>query len=161
MMNLPCEHQYVLHVLLERLTPAAIPWAITGSCGFALHGLPVTVHDIDLQTSDAGAYAIARLFAEYIFRPVTYRESPAIRSHFGALQIQGVDVEIMGRIQKRLPDGSWEAPVDVQQHRCWVAFDGWRVPVLSLTYEAQAYERLGRTERARMLREWMARQVMD
>ncbi|NWG19146.1 MAG: hypothetical protein HXY39_02365 [Chloroflexi bacterium] len=157
-MNLPSEHQRVLHALLERLSPAVIPWAITGSCGFALHGLPVTVHDIDIQTSDAGAYAIARLFAEYIIRPVAYRESPTIRSHLGALQIQGVEVEIMGHIQKRLPDGDWEAPVDVLRHRCWIPFGDWRAPVLSLAYEAQAYERLGRAERARMLREWMARQ---
>jgi hypothetical protein len=75
-----------------------------------------------------------------------------MRSHLGALLIDGIEVEIMGDIQKRLEDGSWESPVDLNSHRRFVNFEGMQVPVLSLEYEAQAYQKMGRLERAEMLR---------
>ena len=59
----------------------------------------------------------------------------------------------MGAVQKRRSDGAWEPPVDVTEHRRFVDLDGRSVPVLSLQYEAAAYERLGRQERAALLSE--------
>jgi hypothetical protein len=59
-------------------------------------------------------------------------------------------VEVMGDIQKRLEDGTWETPVNLRSHRQIVACDGMDIPVLSLEYEADAYRKLGRLERAEM-----------
>jgi hypothetical protein len=133
-----------------------VPWAVTGSTGFALQGVPVAVHDVDVQTDAAGAYEIARRFAAEVTAPVRPAESARIRSHFGALLVDGIAVEIMGDIQKRRPDGTWEAPVDVARHRRWVTLDdGLRVPVLALEYEATAYRMLGRHETAEMLEAWL------
>ena len=53
-------------------------------------------------------------------------------------------MEIMGAVQKRLPDGSWEAPVNVADHLVFVDFEEHRVPVLTLEHEWRAYDRLGR-----------------
>jgi hypothetical protein len=145
----------VLRMIVQRLEGRAIDWAVTGSCGFALQGLDVAVHDIDLQTDAAGAYAIERALADKSRRKVAHSTGERIRSHFGALEIDGVTVEIMGDIQKRLGDGTWEAPVDIRSHRRWVAIDGMRIPVLSLEYEYTAYLALGRAERAEMLRTWL------
>ena len=78
-----------------------------------------------------------------------------MRSHFGALAIDGLNVEIMGDIQKRLPDGAWEVPVDLNRHKRFVEIEGMRIHVLSLEYEYQAYLKLGRTERAEMLKNWL------
>ncbi len=58
----------------------------------------------------------------------------------------------MGGVQRRAPRGEWESPVAVREHRRVVDFRDRAVPVLSLSYEARAYERLGRTERAATLR---------
>lgn len=85
---------------------------------------------------------------------VEYAELESIRSHFGVLDFDGVPVEVMGAVQKRREDGTWEPPVDITAHREVVDFRGGRLPVLSLAYEARAYERLGRTERAALLREY-------
>ena len=144
-----------LRVIVQRLEGQAIDWAVTGSCGFALQGLDVEVHDIDLQTDAAGAYAIERALADKSRRKVAHSAAKHIRSHFGALEIDGVTVEIMGDIQKRLGDGIWEAPVDIRSHRRWVAIAGMRIPVLSLEYEYTAYLALGRAERAAILRTWL------
>jgi hypothetical protein len=148
-------HLHVLQILITHIHDLNAPWAITGSLGFALQGLPVTPHDIDLQTDETGAYEIERRLAPYITQPVAFSTSERIRSHFGKLTIDGIPVEIMGAIQKRLPDGTWEPPVDIAQHRRFVEVEGMRLPVLSLTYEYQAYLTLGRLEKAEMLRRWL------
>jgi hypothetical protein len=61
----------------------------------------------------------------------------------------------MGDIQKRLPDGSWEEPVNPARYRQFVEVDGIQVPVLSLKYEQRAYVTLGRSDKARLLEEWL------
>jgi hypothetical protein len=149
------DHLKVLEKIVSRLKDSPINWVVTGSLGMALQGVPTQVHDIDIQTDKDGAYEIERCFAEYVVKPVRYSESGKIRSHLGMLEIDGIKVEIMGDIQKRLGDQSWEKPVKVEYYRRWVEFGGMLIPVLSLEYEYQAYLKLGRIEKAEMLRSWL------
>lgn len=144
-----------LRLIYTRLAGCRAHWAVTGSLGMALQGMEMEVHDIDLQTDPAGAYEIEGLLSEYIASPVRYTVSERIRSHLGKLEINGVRVEIIGGVQKRLEDGTWEEPIKVERHRVWVEIDGMQIPVLSLEYEYQAYRRLGRIEKAEMLKEWL------
>ncbi|MGC8788215.1 MAG: nucleotidyltransferase domain-containing protein [Anaerolineae bacterium] len=146
----------VLRQIHARLKDSPIPWVITGSLGMALQGVDVAVHDIDLQTNAEGAYAIERCFPEYVVQPVRFSASERIRSHFGALEIGGIRVEIMGDVQKRLDDKTWEEPVSVERYRRWVEACGMRLPVLSLEYECQAYLQLGRKDKAEVLKKWLA-----
>jgi hypothetical protein len=148
-------HLDALRRLYARLSMSGVNWVVTGSLGFALQGVPVDVHDIDLQTDAAGAYAIEHLFSGQVARPVEFSSAEKIRSHFGALLLEGIKVEIMGDIQKRLADGTWEAPVDLNRHKRYVDVEGMRVPVLSLAYEHQAYLKLGRVDQAQRLRDWL------
>lgn len=159
-----------------------VTWALTGSLSFALQGVPVDPTDVDVQTDEPGAYALERRLSRLddaavaVRDPVSFSTGDGIRSHFGVLAVGGVRVEVMGALQKRV-DGNWEPPVDVAERRTWIAVDGrhgapaddwsdrgadpggtegdasFRVPVLPLAYEATAYERLGRSERAALLRE--------
>jgi hypothetical protein len=100
-----------------------------------------------------GAYEIERRFAPSVTRKVRFSSTEYIRSHFGALLLDGITVELMGDIQKQLEDGSWEDPVELDRHKLVVTFEGMDIPVLSLEYETQAYRKLGRLERAQMLQE--------
>lgn len=145
----------VLCQIHARLSNTDVNWGVTGSLGFALQGVPVQPNDIDLQTDKAGAYEIESLFSNAVIRKVQFSATERIKSHFGALQIDGIEVEIMGDIQKRGPDGVWEKIVDPARYRRVVEIDGLLVPVLSLEYEYQAYLKFGRTERAKMLRRWL------
>jgi hypothetical protein len=130
-----------------------VDWALTGSMSFALQGVPVDPSDVDVQTDEPGARAIQAAFPDRVVDPVEYVESERIRSYLGRLEVAAVDVEIIGALRKRREDGTWELPVDVTRHRRFVTWRDREVPVLSLSYEADAYERLGRTERAAPLRE--------
>jgi len=148
------DHLKVLGKIVSCLKDSPINWVVTGSLGMALQGVPIQVHDIDIQTDKDGAYEIERCFPEYVVEPVRYSESEKVRSYLGMLEIEG-KVEIMGDIQKRLGDQSWEKPVKVEYYRRWVEVGGMRIPVLSLEYEHQAYLKLGRIEKAEMLRSWL------
>ena len=145
----------VLRQIHARLFNTDVNWVVTGSLGFALQGVPVQPNDIDLQTDKAGAYEIERRFSDVVIRKVQFSATERIRSHFGALQIDGIEVEIMGDIQKRGADGIWEEIVNPAHYKQIVEIAGLLVPVLSLEYEYQAYLKFGRTERAKMLRRWL------
>ncbi len=150
-------HLEVLRKIHTRLEQAGVDWVVTGSVGFALQGVPVSPDDLDIQTDEAGAYEIERLFSEFVVRKVAFSSAERIRSHFGVLSVDGVTVEVMGDIQKKCDDGSWDDPVDLDRHKRVVHVEGINVPVLSLEYECQAYKRLGRTDKAAMLEKWLRR----
>ena len=144
----------VLHLLFSRINTTPILWVVTGSLGMQIQGMQLEVHDIDLQTNEAGAYQVESLFPEYIVEKVAFSTTKNIRSHFGALKIGGVRVEIMGNIEKYMPDSTWEG-LDIDKQRKLIQFDGMEIPVLSLEYEYQAYQNLGRLERAQQIRHFL------
>jgi hypothetical protein len=154
---LPTPFLTALHIIVDRLQNAPADWVVTGSLGMALQGVPLEPHDIDLQTDEPGAYVLEERLREYVVRPVVFRPSERIRSHFGALMIEGLKVEIMGDVEKLLPgESAWIRPPDMQQVRRWVELDGLTIPVMDLEYEVRAYRDYGRLERAEMLQAWLA-----
>ena len=96
-----------------------------------------------------------RLFSRYVTRRVALRTSEKIQSHFGILEIQGVKIEIMGDFQIKLPNGNWENPPDLARHKQTVLVDDMQVPVLSPEWEYQASLKLGRKEKAEMVRTYL------
>ena len=148
-------HKRALRKLLEHLQNSSADWAVTGSLGMALQGMDLPVHDIDIQTDKPGAYELEQRLANYVVEPVTYTESERMRSHLGKLEIDGVQIEIIGSVQKLLPDGTWEPPVQASAHKIWVDLDGLAIPVLSLEYEYEAYSLMGRVEKAARIRKWL------
>lgn len=145
----------LLTLLARRLSEPPLVWAITAGVSLALQGLPLQPSDLDLQCDADAAYAIEARLAEFVTRPVQWRESERIRSHFGALAIGGIRVEIMGGVEHRLPDGSWHAAPGTAGITRWVEHQGLRLPVTDLAYEAAAYALLGREEKARLIRDFI------
>lgn len=147
--RIPRRHRQALRVIAAAAArDPGLCWALTGSTSFALQGMDLAVHDIDIQTDADSAYRLERLLQTYVVEPVRFCGTPAIRSHFGRLLIGGVEVEIMGDIQKRLPDGGWEEPFPLAPLTETVPFEGGSLPVLSLAHEAKAYRMMGRLDRA-------------
>ena len=121
----------------------------------ALQGMDIEVHDIDIQTNQFGVYEIEGMFSEYVIQPVRYLVSERMRSHLGNLEINGVEIDIIGDVQKLLDDRVWEDPIKVDGYKHWVDFDNLRVPVLSLDYEYEAYLKMGRIEKAKKIKSWL------
>ena len=134
-----------------------LDWALTGSTALALQGVDVVAHDIDLQTSAEDAYRAEERLKEFVVTPVREVISQHMRSHLGKLEINGIQVEIMGDIQKRAADGPWDEPPRLEQNKQWVVFEGLRLPVLALEYEYRAYLQMGRLEKAQQIRRRLER----
>ncbi len=151
-MDLPHRHRVAVQRVVDLLV--GINWALTGSVAHRLQGLDVECGDLDIQTDEPGAYSAGEAMRGYVVEPVRFRRSVNMTSHFGRFRFDDLDVdlEVMGAIEKLLTDGSWTGPTDPSQHLLEVTLGDRRVPVLSLKYEAHAYEMLGRHERARALR---------
>lgn len=156
MTELPPAYRETVYRLVTALDETGVEWALTGSVSFRLQGVPVDPNDVDVQTTKMGAYEIESRFADAVTDPVTFVDSGAMRSYLGELELNGLPVEVIGQLQKRRPDGTWKPPVDITDHRRFVDLDDVAVPVLSLAYEADAYQRLGREDRAALLREYAA-----
>jgi hypothetical protein len=153
---IPSRISKALRVVLDRLSGSRITWALTGSTRMALAGMALQPGDIDLQSDARGAYAIENFFTDCLVRSVRFTDSGHIRSHLGALEVEGVKVEIIGDVEKRLPDGGWTPKPDLPALIESLEWEGRRVPVLPLAYEADAYAKLGRAERAEQLRNFLA-----
>jgi hypothetical protein len=145
----------VLRKIHEKLAGSEISWVVTGSLNFALHGLQVEIHDIDIQTDKKGAYKIEQLLSEFMTRRIRYRSSKNIRSYFGVLTLDNIRVEIMGDIQKKLKNDSWEKPVNVNNYKEIIKLESMEIPVLSLEYEHEAYRQLGRIEKAKLIKKYL------
>jgi hypothetical protein len=144
-----------LHALYERLNAQPGNWAITASCCLALQGVPVTVRDVDLATDREGAYRIEQLFAAEMVRPVQLATAEKIRSHFGTFLLQGYIFEIIGDCQYRNAVGGWSKTVDLNAHKRFILLEEMALPVLTLAYEVGSYVKLDRTEKVKLLEEYL------
>lgn len=132
-----------------------INWAVTGSLGMVLHGMQMDIHDIDIQTDKEGAYEIERRLVRYLVKLVHFKASERIRSYFGAFEIVGIKIEVMGDMQHLLPDQQWDLPVRLESCYDWVDYADMHIPVITLAHEVDAYERMGRSEKADRIKNFL------
>lgn len=146
------QHTKVLNKIYELIQSSGknACWGLTGSTSFALQGMDVDVHDIDIQTDEATAYLLGELLADYEVEPVRFRGNEKIRSHFGKFLVDGIEVEVMGDIQKKT-EGKWEDIIPLNTLLDYVSYGDKSIPVLRLTYESKAYRKLGRIEKAEQI----------
>ncbi len=149
MTGLKAAHFTALRALLARLEgQEGLVWAITGSTSFALQGMAVEAHDIDLACDRDSAYRIGRLLVDGCVREVAPSQGEFIRSHFGQFVLEGMDLDLMGDSARMNLDGSWGEPAFLPPMIEWVQAEGMSLPVLSLRFEEAAYRLLRRIERA-------------
>lgn len=158
LLDLPERHAQVLLLLLEKIPPGKFLWALTGSAGLRLQGVDTTVHDLDLQTDADSVYLLEQRLAEYIQVAVHVWVTEHTRSLHGQAEVDGLQVELLGDVRHRSPDGTWERPPDLSTVCRSVTWRGQHVPVLALTHEARAYEKMGRLDKASIIRSAIARE---
>lgn len=151
-LDLPEQHANVLRQLLERIPPENSLWALTGSAGLRLQGVDVPVHDLDLQTDANTVFLLEKELAEYMKTPVHLWETDRTRSYHGQAEIHGLQVELLGDMRHRQPDGSWSPALDIKSVLVWLAWRSLGIPVLSLEHEAAAYAQMGRLQKAELIR---------
>lgn len=158
--DLPEQHAKALSLLVAQIRPTDYLWALTGSAGLRLQGVDLSVHDLDLQTDAKTIYLLEKKLADFMKVPVHVWESEHTLSYHGQAEINGLQVELLGDIRHRHPDGTWEPPLDIESVLVWVEWRGLKIPVLSLTHEALAYEKMGRTQKAELIRSAIRKETL-
>lgn len=131
----------------EPLLDLDVPWAISGSVALALQGVAVAPRDLDIVTAAEHAEAVAEAIGGEVVEPVADRERDGIRGRLGKRHVDGIEVEILGGVQNRLPGGGWSEPPDVTAERLFV--DG--VPVVSLDALRASYAARDRDDRVALI----------
>jgi hypothetical protein len=134
----------VLRQIARRLDETGVTYKVVGGASAALHGVPLPVRDLDLETDAEDAYRFQTLFADYVEEPVVLRENKVYRSHFGLFDFDGVAVEVIGDLHRR--EGKRWVPTAATTETT-VDLDGVPVHVSWLEEETLAYVRRGRLDR--------------
>jgi hypothetical protein len=151
-LDLPEQHAMVLSLLVEKIPPTQHVWALTGSASLRLQGVDLSVNDLDLQTDARTVFILEKELAEFMTVPVHLWESEHTLSYHGQAEIYSLQVELLGDIRHRQPDNSWDKSLDIQSVLVWVEWCDLKIPVLSLEHEAVAYEKMGRVQKAKLIR---------
>lgn len=141
--------------VLEDLAPrfSGLEWALSGSLALQLHSLPLEARDLDIQTDARGAKQISEILARYKIREIPFDpQAPHVRSRWMQFDLEGVSVDVMGDLEYRQPDDSWQPASDFKPHIRWLEAGNLKVPVLSLGYLLEFYIQLRRIERVRLIR---------
>ncbi len=146
--------------LVPILNATGTPWVLGGSCNLALHGVQVEPQDIDISTDQYSAYQIGAALREAgeEIRAMHWSESQRIRSHYGQYRIRGVQVDVIGAAGFREGDEWIPAPAPDECKTDTVEIPGTdlAVPGLTLEYELEAYRRLGREAKVKLIEERLA-----
>ncbi len=150
-LDLPEAHLHALGLLFNLVSPLEYIWALTGSASLRLQGVDVPVHDLDIQADQKTVYLIERQLAEFMKASVHLWESTGMRSLEGKAVFDGVEIELLANVAHRQPDGAWRTYTDFSR-LIWVETHGLNIPLFPLEDELAAYEAMGRTEKAALIR---------
>lgn len=159
-LDLPEQHTRVTSLLIEKFDPSINLWTLTGSAGLRLQGVNIPVHDLDLQTDAKTIYFLEEKLADFMKVPVHIWETEHTRSYHGQAEVYGLQVELLGDVRHRAADGSWDSALDIKSVRMWVEWKYLQIPVLSLRHEALAYERMGRVQKAELIRSAIRKEML-
>jgi len=135
----------VLRQIAQRLNESGVAYKLVGGASATLHGVPLPVRDLDLETDAEDAYRFQALFADHVVEPVALSENEIYRSHFGLFDFDGVAVEVMGDLH-RWEEEQWVPTAATTDTT--VDLDGVPVCVSWLEEEVLAYVRRERLDRA-------------
>jgi hypothetical protein len=152
---IPPDYLAVLRTLYNRLEETDIVWVLTGSLGLAIKGIPLTPHDIDIQTDRAGVYEFARIFADDLVQEPFFWETEHTQSWVAKFEIDGIQVEVMGDMRHRDEDGGWDDPPNLEAVRLYIQVAEMCVPTLSLDFEEEAYRSMGRYDKASLIGQYL------
>ena len=140
-----------------------IPMVIGGGASLALQdivvndedGEPMKVADIDVITSQEGAYALNRILRPLELKQVEFGVKDPFNSHFGVFSNDGAVLEVMGDLAVRVSgsdaDGTWHSYEHRLENPKMVNYKGLIVPVSSLDDQFISYLRLDRPKDRRKI----------
>jgi len=142
----------VLGVIVSKLEKKRINWVLGGSVNLALQGVDISPRDIDILTDKKGAFQIEELLKDCEIKKVELTKSEKFCSYIGKFQIKGLEIEVIGDLQAKMPNGEWTKPFRPKL-KTTLKLGNLKIPVSPLKVELEVYKGLGRAERVQMIEE--------
>jgi hypothetical protein len=139
-------------VLSQRMKSISQKWVITGSSRLLFDYADIVPSDIDILTTEKGAYDIENLFKEYMIENVNYKETDKMKSHFGLFRINNIKIEIIGDIQNEI-DGKYQPHPDWENKIIQQLINGVNIPVFTLEYELEINRLLRKCDKVLLIEE--------
>jgi len=142
----------VLRIIMNRLETRGINWVLGGSVNLALQGVDISPRDVDILTDKDGALQIGELLKDYESKRVELTKNEKFSSYFGKFRIEGIEVEVIGDLQSRTPDGKWTTQFRPKR-KTTLKLEELKIPASPLEVELEAYKMLGRRDRVQKISE--------
>lgn len=142
-----------LSFLLKELEANKVNWVLIGSLNLFLQGVDVEFHDIDILTDKKGVSRINKIFRDYVIQPVIFSETEVFKSFRGIFKINDYLVDIVTDLQFRPSKNSkWFRSTGLSRIEI-LKYKDLLLPVTSLKEEYQAYINMGRSEKAKTIKD--------
>lgn len=155
--NIPIANIIALKKILEKFKNKNINWVLTGSTSLAIQGVDVKANDIDILTDVENADKIAEILKEYIIEPMHHKTSPQFKSYYGLFKINNVQVEVIADLEQIYND-EWIKAEPRGRIKLMKRFEDMTLPLLELQEEYEAYERMGREDKADKIRKTLEKE---
>lgn len=138
-----------LRTLSNRLE--RVDWRLVGSTNLALQGVNVEEKDIDVRILSKDVGVVQSALQPYCTKQIEYCENNGFSSFFGQFVIGGVQVDVMaGGINYK--NVSISADDTFVKDPIAYEIDGILIPCTDLNIEYEAYVKLGRLEKAELIK---------
>lgn len=143
--------QRALKIVSDILNNNSISWMLVGSCNMAIHGMDMAVRDVDICVNKKEFKKVHSLFSK--FGKMVMEQFP---SRFGGtaykmtISVEGVDIEFLG-------EGTQNIYSEVLANEDFNKLEifGAKIYVNKLENEYLAYHKMGRTEKAAKIKEYL------
>ncbi len=137
----------VLFFLAERLS--RVDYAFIGSANLYLQGLDINPRDIDILTTPDGSKQIDEILNQFQTQAIRFDETGGRNSFRSFYEIKGVEIEVLGNVGNAYRDAGSLAK------KIFVPFLDTKLPCISLNEELKTYEKLGRLEKVKSIKEFL------
>jgi len=123
----------------------SLKWAIVGSCNLLLQGIDITPNDIDIITTEDGIEKIYNNLKKFALGKIEFSHQLKFPSQKADFNIDGIDIEVIGEEKNK------GAYVNDRLKIEYIVLKNSKIPVASLKSEKNAYNKLGREERVKLI----------
>jgi len=121
-----------LRIVIDKLN--GLNYALIGSVNLFIQGIDLLPRDIDILTDSDGIEKIVEVLKEYQTKEVYF-------------EINGVEVEVLGNVDNKCRPG------DSLDKKILIDYKDMKIPCISLKEELEVYERMGREDKVKLIRE--------
>ena len=134
----------VLKFIVEKLR--GVDYVLVGSVNLRIQEINLEPKDIDILTSVEGARKIEGLLKEYQKQEMRFEERNGLNSFRAIYEIDNIEVEVLGNLN------SLARPKDFLDRKMVVDYKGIKIPCMPLEEELEAYRKMGREDKAKLIK---------